>query len=84
MMGWSPRCYIPSSVEIGPPVKEKNILDRLLPYGGVAAILVMSSDFHFLVPVSFHIKVGSDLHSRFCENPVQMFVCTGPWAKVKK
>ena len=26
---------------------------------------IMSSNFHFLVPVSFHIKVGSDLHSRF-------------------
>ena len=23
MMGWSPRCYIPSFVEIGPPVLEK-------------------------------------------------------------
>ena len=26
---------------------------------------IMSSDFHFLVPGSFHIKVGSDRHSRF-------------------
>ena len=26
MMGWSPRCYIPSFVKIGPPVLEKNIL----------------------------------------------------------
>ena len=38
-----------------PTAKEKKILERFLPYGGVAAILVMSSDFHFLVPVSFHI-----------------------------
>ena len=26
MMGWSPRCYIPSFVKIGPPVPEKKIL----------------------------------------------------------
>ena len=40
MMGWSPRCYIPSFVEIGPPVLEK-IFEGFLPYMGVAAILVM-------------------------------------------
>ena len=27
MMGWSPRCYISSFVEIGPPVQEKKILE---------------------------------------------------------
>ena len=26
---------------------------------------IMSSDFHFLVPESFHTKYGSDLHSSF-------------------
>ena len=31
---------------------------------------IMSSDFHFLVPESFHTKFGSDRHSSFCENPV--------------
>ena len=41
MMGWSPHCYIPSSLEIGPPVLEKKIFEGLLPYMGVAAILVM-------------------------------------------
>ena len=30
MMGWSPRCYIPSFVEIGPLVPEKTF-DRILP-----------------------------------------------------
>ena len=40
MMGWSPRCYIPNFVKIGPPVLEK-IFDGFLPYMGVAAILVM-------------------------------------------
>ena len=31
--------------------------------GHVASI--MSSDFHFLVPESFHTKLGSDRHSSF-------------------
>ena len=26
---------------------------------------IMTSDFHFLVPVSFHTKFGSDRHSSF-------------------
>ena len=45
---------------------------------------IMLSDFHFLVPESFHTKFGSDRHSSFWENPVRIFVCTRPWAKVKK
>ena len=44
---------------------------------------IMSSDFHFLVPESFHAKFGSDRHSSFWENPVWIFVCTQPLAKVK-
>ena len=31
---------------------------------------IMSPDFHFLVPESFHKKIGSDRQSSFCENPV--------------
>ena len=27
MISWSPRCYIPSFVEIGPPVPEKKIFE---------------------------------------------------------
>ena len=41
LMGWSPRCYIPSFVEIGSPVPEKKIFEGFLPYMCVAAILVM-------------------------------------------
>ena len=41
IMGWSPRCYIPSFMEIGTLVLEKKIFERFLPYKGVAAILVM-------------------------------------------
>ena len=68
MMGWSPQCYIPSFVEIGPPVKEK-ILDMFYHMGSGGHLghvtSIISLDFHFLVPVSFHKKVGSDGHSRF-------------------
>ena len=45
---------------------------------------IMSSDFHFLVPESFQTKFGSDQQSSFSENPVQIFICTQLWAKVKK
>ena len=43
MMGWSTGCYIPSYVEIGPPVLEKKIFEGFLPYTcmSVVAILVM-------------------------------------------
>ena len=53
-MGWSPRCYIPSFVEIGLSVPEKKIFDWFLPYRGVAAILVMSS-FHQIF-ISLYLK----------------------------
>ena len=70
MMGWSPRCYIPSFMEISLLVPEKKIFKEFLPYdmtvyghgghlGHVTSI--MSSDFYFLVPESFHKKFGSDL-----------------------
>ena len=60
MMGWSPQCYIPSFMEIGLPVPEKKIF-KGGHLGHVTSI--MSSDFHFLVPESFHTKFGSDPHS---------------------
>ena len=58
-------------MEIGQQVPEKKIFEGFLPYYmGMAAILghvtsIMSSDFHFLVPESFHTKFGSDRHSSF-------------------
>ena len=69
MMGWSPQCYIPSFLEISPPVPEKKIFEGFLPYrrgghlGHVTSII--SLDFHFLVPESFHIKFGLDQYSSF-------------------
>ena len=34
---------------------EKKVFEGLLPYIGMAVILVMSSNFHFLVPESFEV-----------------------------
>ena len=44
MIGRSPQCYIPTSVEIGPPVPEKKIFEGFLPYKGVANGLVKKHD----------------------------------------
>ena len=70
MMGWSPRCYIPSFVEIGLLVLEKKVFEGFYHILGCGENLghvtsIMSSDFHFLVPESFLTKFGSDRHSGF-------------------
>ena len=70
MMDWSPKCYIPSFVEIDLPVPEKKISEGVFTIywrGGNLGHLtsIMSSDFHFLVPKSFHTKFGSDRYSSF-------------------
>ena len=70
MMGWSPRHYIPCFVEISLPVPEKKIFEGFFTIYGHGGHLghvtnMMSSDFHFLVPESFHTKFGSDRHSGF-------------------
>ena len=77
MMGWSPRCYIPSFMKIGPPVLEKKIFEGFLPYMGMAAF--MSCDQHhvntFSIPCILKLSYkiwfsGSEWHSSFCENLV--------------
>ena len=68
MMGWSPGCYILSFVEIGPPVPEKIFKGFFTIYGHgghIGHVISIISDFHFLVPESFHTKFGSDRHSSF-------------------
>ena len=70
MMGWSPQCYIPSFVEFGPPVPEEKIFEGFFTVYGRGGHLghvtsIMSSDFHFLVPESFHKKIGLDRQSSF-------------------
>ena len=39
MMGRKPKYYIPSFVEIDPPIPEKKIFEGFLRYKGMAAIL---------------------------------------------
>ena len=56
MMGWSPRCYIPSFVEIGLSVPEKKIFKGFLPYMGMAAILVMDQHHVIRFLISLYLK----------------------------
>ena len=56
MMGWSPKCYIPSFVEIGSPVPEKKIFEGFLSYMGVAAILVMWPASCHQIFISLYLK----------------------------
>ena len=56
--------------EIGPPVLKKKIFKGFFTIYGRGGHLgnvttIMSSDFHFLVPESFHKKFGLDRHSSF-------------------
>ena len=41
-MGWSPQCYIPSFVEFGPPVPEKNILTGFYPLSPKGRIKILT------------------------------------------
>ena len=66
MMGWSPRCYIPSFVEIVLPVPEKIFEVFFFIYGRGGHLghvtSIMSSDFYFHVPESFHknlVQIGT-------------------------
>ena len=65
MMGWSPRCYKPSFLEIGLPVPEKKIFKGFLQYVDMAAILVMGPDSCHQIFVSLYLKA-------FIQNLVQI------------
>ena len=69
MMDWSPQFYIPSFMKFRLPVLEKKIFEVFTIYGRGGhhghVTSIMSADFHFLVPESFHTKIGSDRHSSF-------------------
>ena len=56
MMGWSPRCYILSFLEIGQLVLEKKISKGFLPYMGMAAILVMLPASCHQIFISLYLK----------------------------
>ena len=55
------KAFIQNLVQNGSVVSEKIRFEFL--YGHVTSI--MSSDFHFIVPESFHTKFGSDQQSSF-------------------
>ena len=65
MMGWGPRCYIPSFVEIDPPVPEKKIFNGFLPNVGMAAILVMGPASCHQIFISLYMKA-------FMQNLIQI------------
>ena len=61
---------MPSFVEIGLSVPEKNNFEGIFTIYGRGGHLghvtsIMSSDFHFLLPESFHTKFGSEWSSSF-------------------
>ena len=66
MMGRSPRCYIPSFVEISPLVPEKNLrcLKGFTIYGHGGNL------GHVTYPRRLHIKFGFDWPSGFGEENV--------------
>ena len=72
IMAWSLECYIPITKFHGNQPAGFRVEDFLTVFtiygcgghlGQVTSI--KSSDFHFLVPQSFHTKFGSDRHSCF-------------------
>ena len=69
MMGWSPRCYIPSFMKIGQPVLDKKRFEVFTIYGHDGHLghvtRIMFTIFYFLVPESFHTKFSSDWPSSF-------------------
>ena len=69
MMGWSPQCYIPSFMKIGPQVLEKKIFKVFTIYGHGGHLghvtRIMLTNFYFLVTESFHIKFSSEWPSSF-------------------
>ena len=69
MKGWSPRCYIPSFVEIGPLVPEEMILKVFTIYGDGDHLghvtWTIYTNFCSSIPMSLHKKFGFDWTSCF-------------------
>ena len=74
MMGWSPQCYIPSFVDIGPPVPEKKIVEGFYHRGrgGHLGHVTQMPRTNFRFPYSrrLHIKFGFDRASSIGEEDV--------------
>ena len=85
MVGWSPQCYIPSFLVIGPPVPEKKIFEMGFTIYGRGGHLghvtsIMSTDFHFLVPGSFHKKMVAWRPSWSCD-PDAVSILSSPYPR---
>ena len=62
MMCWSPRCYIPSFVEIGQMVLKKKIFNIYGHCGHLGHVtIIMSFDFNYLVPNNLQNLVRKDI-----------------------
>ena len=76
-------------MEIGLPVPEKKIFEGFLPYMGMVAILVMRPKSCHQLFISMYLKafrqslvpIGTVVSEKI---QFEFFVCTLPWAKVKK
>ena len=76
-------------VEISPPVLEKKIFERFLPYMGVAAILLMWPASYQQILISMYLK--SYVQNLVKNGPVVseksicfIFIHKWPWANAKK
>ena len=72
-MGWSPRCYKPSFVEIGLPVLEKKIFECFFTIYGRGGhlghvIKIPRTNFRSPYPWMLHIKIQFDWPSGFRED----------------
>ena len=56
MMCTSPKCYIPSFIEIDPLVPERKIFEGFLPNMGMAAILVMRPSSYKQIFISLYLN----------------------------
>ena len=78
MMGWSPKCYIPSFVKIGLPVLEKKVFGCVFfiinGRGGHLGHVtrISRSNFQSPYPWMFHIEFHFDLPSIFREEDLCM------------
>ena len=74
MMGWRPLCYIPSFVEIGPPVLEEKILKvfTIYEHSGHLGHVTWTIYTNFGSPFQrrLHINFGFDWPSGFGEEDV--------------
>ena len=82
MMGWSPRCYIPSFVEIGPRVPEMKISEGFFTIYGRGGHLGHVTQMPRTKYRSY--KIWFRMAKQFLRKLGFNFVRTRPWVKVKK